>query len=578
MYLILLLGLASFYRLAAQDVIPADGTTCFFETLEGVPDRYGSLSALLAARPEYEKDILLDDYDAVTHYWVRFTVRAEKPGDYFLYLYPDLNNTLYSPNEKGNWTTSRSGKAVADGRMVSGNFAYTFRDTLPVTFYAHLDVRPLEGSTYWLNARGGGIAAETVRKGDQLVFSTWIATIAVILMFFFYNAYLGYLFRDRTYLWYLLMLVGVMMYITSYRSLLNQLFDARLYKALAAPPGLYTFDLNTTLMQLAMAATLTGFVYYSRAYLETKLLFPMWDRFLVRLNAVLVVLLMVSAVVTQSGMYYSYIHSNTAANLIIVVLFVLVFVLAFRAARKGLKQARYFLIANTVPMLLTMTLTLWFVFLRTNRGPEYLPNVAIMLQVLSLAVALVARVNLIKEELRRSELEASLLRKDNEQILLKHQLVAMENQYMNAEMSVQRAEKEKLQEKLEFNQRELASATMYMYQKNEMLSGLQKQLDHLPKATQHDAPLQEIKSIIRNNQFLDADWEKFRLHFEQVHPDFFRNLKKEHPDLTPNEIRLCAYFHMNLSAKEIAGLLNINPTSVHRAKLRLNNKLRRSEN
>ncbi|HEY8896589.1 MAG TPA: LuxR C-terminal-related transcriptional regulator, partial [Niastella sp.] len=46
-----------------------------------------------------------------------------------------------------------------------------------------------------------------------------------------------------------------------------------------------------------------------------------------------------------------------------------------------------------------------------------------------------------------------------------------------------------------------------------------------------------------------------------------------HPTLTKNEIRLCAYFHINLSTKEIASLLNIDPASVRRAKTRLYKKM-----
>jgi len=61
--------------------------------------------------------------------------------------------------------------------------------------------------------------------------------------------------------------------------------------------------------------------------------------------------------------------------------------------------------------------------------------------------------------------------------------------------------------------------------------------------------------------------------FEQVHPNFFKELQAKYPSLTKNELRLYSYFHINLGTKEIASLLNIDPASVSRAKTRLYKKM-----
>lgn len=47
----------------------------------------------------------------------------------------------------------------------------------------------------------------------------------------------------------------------------------------------------------------------------------------------------------------------------------------------------------------------------------------------------------------------------------------------------------------------------------------------------------------------------------------------KHPSLTKNEIRLFTYFHIDLSTKEIAALLNVDPGSVPPAKSRLAKKV-----
>jgi len=157
----------------------------------------------------------------------------------------------------------------------------------------------------------------------------------------------------------------------------------------------------------------------------------------------------------------------------------------------------------------------------------------------------------MKNEMAVKDLESHALRAENENSLLKE---------------------EKLQEKLDFNNRELASATMYLYQKNEMLSGLRKELDKLDPSA-NPKQIDKIRSVIQNDNHAESDWENFRIHFEQVHPDFFKNLSGKHPHLTSYEVRLCAYLHLKMATREIASLLNITPESVIKAKVRLNKKL-----
>ena len=167
----------------------------------------------------------------------------------------------------------------------------------------------------------------------------------------------------------------------------------------------------------------------------------------------------------------------------------------------------------------------------------------------------------LQDELDIKEVEAKALKLDNENVHLKNSLMEAENEI--------------LQEKIDHNKREMASVMLYASQKNEMLAGLRNEIDTFREGKVTAGQIDKIKSVIHQNQYLDADWEKFKLHFEQVHPDFFIKLDEEHPGLTAYETRLCAYLHIKLSTKEIANLLNITPASVTKAKVRLNKKLNR---
>ena len=72
--------------------------------------------------------------------------------------------------------------------------------------------------------------------------------------------------------------------------------------------------------------------------------------------------------------------------------------------------------------------------------------------------------------------------------------------------------------------------------------------------------LHEVKHLVRRiNKEIDSEnqWAIFETHFENVHEEFLKRLKTAYPDLTPRELKLCAYLRLNISSKEISLLMNI---------------------
>ena len=69
------------------------------------------------------------------------------------------------------------------------------------------------------------------------------------------------------------------------------------------------------------------------------------------------------------------------------------------------------------------------------------------------------------------------------------------------------------------------------------------------------------------------DWSLFEQAFNNADKDFLEKIKTSHPDLTPNDLRFCAYLRLNLSSKEMAPLLNISIKSVETKRYRLRKKL-----
>lgn len=152
------------------------------------------------------------------------------------------------------------------------------------------------------------------------------------------------------------------------------------------------------------------------------------------------------------------------------------------------------------------------------------------------------------------------LKRKNNQRKLAHQLAL--------------AEKQKLQERVEYQNRELTSKALQIIQKNEYANLVQDQLEELGKKEQlNDKQLKALKSSTLQLQKTDKDWEYFNTFFTEVNPTFYSQLSNLQTDLTSQELRQAALVKMNLSPKEAASILNIAPQSVKMARNRLKKKL-----
>jgi DNA-binding CsgD family transcriptional regulator len=112
--------------------------------------------------------------------------------------------------------------------------------------------------------------------------------------------------------------------------------------------------------------------------------------------------------------------------------------------------------------------------------------------------------------------------------------------------------------------------------KGELLSKLKAELTHLMKRVQNEEASLEVRKMIKSlseDEQIDSEWEHFSKHFDKVHGDFVSQLKKIHPQLTGNELKLCTYLRMNLSTKEIAQLSNISVRGVEISRYRLRKKM-----
>jgi DNA-binding CsgD family transcriptional regulator len=172
------------------------------------------------------------------------------------------------------------------------------------------------------------------------------------------------------------------------------------------------------------------------------------------------------------------------------------------------------------------------------------------------------------------------LRIDKARTIEKQKLISKEKEFKKevqlSEAKIEELQQEKLRNEMRHKNMELANSTMNLIHKNKLLNKLKQQLADVNEKARSNVVKVDIKQIIAR---IDRDLtnEKnlvvFDKYFDQVHQDFINRMKNKHPNLTPKDLRLCAYLRMNLSTKEIAPLMNVSVRGLEISRYRLRKKL-----
>jgi len=117
---------------------------------------------------------------------------------------------------------------------------------------------------------------------------------------------------------------------------------------------------------------------------------------------------------------------------------------------------------------------------------------------------------------------------------------------------------------------------MHLVQRGKLLSKIKDELLPLIKSDKEEKNAEQFKKVLKlinEAEKSDDDWQQFSVHFDQIHSNFLSKLKEKFPDLSPNDLKLCAYLKMNLSSKEMAQLMSITIRAVEVSRYRLRKKL-----
>ena len=132
---------------------------------------------------------------------------------------------------------------------------------------------------------------------------------------------------------------------------------------------------------------------------------------------------------------------------------------------------------------------------------------------------------------------------------------------------------ESLKNEIKLKSKQLANTAMALVKKNESMLEIKKELIQIKNSFDNHFSYKKLLKRIDSSIGHEDEWEVFEYNFNQVHEEFFNQLKTQFPELTHKDLKICAYIKMNLLSKEIAPLMNISIRGVETHRYRLKRKL-----
>ena len=352
--------------------------------LEIVPDATLSLDALLADSAAFVPvTSMYPGGDTPEAYWGRVRLRsvAETPTQWILPLSFD-EVTAVLVHADGRRDVHRTGHRLPLAER-----------TLPLAHppAARIGLAPGETATLYLRVRQAAdsyvmeldprpIEADafaTVQRGRDVLQALFLG---ILLALAFYNLFLFTTFRDRSYLYYVLFLVASAVYWAALQGYILQ------YLWPAGRPGYPELDF------FALSLAATSYTLFVRSFLHTREVVPRLDRVLVG-----VALGWVASGGLAALGFWSL--APTLGALLALVLLTTTFASGVLAHRAGFRPARYYLLAAGAFLAIGLVYAvLYFADPSLQNHGRSILQVAMLLEVLLLAVALTVRIRILDEE------------------------------------------------------------------------------------------------------------------------------------------------------------------------------------
>ncbi|MFB9055830.1 transcriptional regulator [Mariniflexile ostreae] len=159
-----------------------------------------------------------------------------------------------------------------------------------------------------------------------------------------------------------------------------------------------------------------------------------------------------------------------------------------------------------------------------------------------------------------------------EKLAAKQEALLKEHAVENEKRMVQ-LKNQSLKSEVKLKSKQLANTAMSLVKKNESVLEIKNELVKSKAEFKNTFVYKKLLRKIDNSIGHEDEWQLFEYNFNQVHEEFFNQLKSKFPKLTHKDLKICAYIKMNLLTKEIAPLMNVSIRGLETHRYRLKSKL-----
>jgi len=206
----------------------------------------------------------------------------------------------------------------------------------------------------------------------------------------------------------------------------------------------------------------------------------------------------------------------------------------------------------------------------------YESNLAYFIYILLFAFLLYVMVRFINYRSKR----AAVQMEQKKEIEIQTQKKEFEEQHAAKKREIKELKNQQLHYELRHKAQELATSTMNLIRKNEMLTdileNISKLSDDIRKKTDANTLINRLSKMersIKQNIDSDKNWKKFEENFDLVYENYLKRLGEAFPQLNVCDKKICAYIKMDLSSKDMVPLLDMSIRSIETSRYRIRQKL-----
>ncbi len=339
-------------------------------------------------------------------FWAKFQIKnlTDQQKIVLELPYPIIDEViLYSILPSGEYKMEKAGEYIPVEKRFYKHQNYIFNIEIPTnetrTFL--IKVRSSEQMQLPLIVGTSNLILESLLTKD-LIFGIYAG---IILVMFFYNLFVYFVVKDRTYLYYVSYILTV--------GLTQACLQGYSFRFLFLDSSLLA---NQSMIIIPALSGVTALIFLN-SFLQVKIHTP-------TLYKIILIIYGMYALAISLGIVGQYHISQNLVQLCAMLGSVLVFIIAYKTARKGLRAAKFFFIAWSIFLSSVIIFVLKnFGILPYNNFTFYALQIGSGLEVILLSLALADRINIFKKEKEESQQQTVNALLENERIIKEQNII-----------------------------------------------------------------------------------------------------------------------------------------------------------